>query len=532
MKIKQNSILLALLLLIALSSNKGFAQLSPGDLAKAHEHLEGLSNCTNCHVLGNKITNDKCLKCHKPLKNQIDKNKGYHASKDIKGKDCISCHSDHHGKKFEMIRFNKNDFNHLLTGYKLENSHNKLDCSDCHKKEFINDSQIKKKKNTFLGLNTKCLTCHTDYHQETLSKDCIKCHDYKKFAPASKFDHENAKFQLIGKHKELDCIECHELSSKNGEDFQQFTGIAFKSCTSCHEDIHEDKFGQNCTKCHNEQSFHSIKKMKEFNHDRTDFKLIDKHELVECKDCHKTKLTDPVKHNNCTDCHDDYHKGQLKQQNVIQDCDNCHSTKGFTESSYTIERHDKTEFPLKGAHLATPCFVCHKDKDEWAFKSIGINCSDCHENIHENFIDKKYYPEENCENCHTVNIWSEINFDHSLTNYELKGKHKKQTCRSCHFETKSDNTFTQKFQGIKSNCLECHEDEHQKQFEIEGKTDCLQCHTNNNWKAEKFNHKNTLFPLDGQHKDVACSSCHKEKQIGTVTFVEYKLKEYRCENCH
>jgi hypothetical protein len=74
------------------------AQISPGELSKAHAHLEGVSNCTQCHAVGNQVTREKCLACHKEIKDNIAANKGYHASKEEKGKKCAACHTDHHGR--------------------------------------------------------------------------------------------------------------------------------------------------------------------------------------------------------------------------------------------------------------------------------------------------------------------------------------------------------------------------------------------------------------------------------------------------
>jgi len=42
-----------------------YGQISPGDLSNAHKDLEGMSNCTKCHALGEKVENNKCLDCHK-----------------------------------------------------------------------------------------------------------------------------------------------------------------------------------------------------------------------------------------------------------------------------------------------------------------------------------------------------------------------------------------------------------------------------------------------------------------------------------
>ncbi len=522
----------AVILLMCLFVTDGFAQLSPGDLAEVHAKLEGMSNCTECHTLGQKVSNDKCLACHTLLKARIDQGKGYHSSKEISGKECIICHSDHHGRKFEMIRFDKDKFDHNFTGYELFGAHKKKDCKDCHKTDFISKKEIKKKKYTYLGLETDCLSCHADYHQNTMSSDCKKCHDFNLFKPASGFNHNNTKFQLAGKHQDVNCIECHKITTVNGKQFQEFTGIQFESCTNCHKDVHNNKFGQNCTQCHSEKSFHLIIGMSGFDHNKTSFKLEAKHRSLDCKKCHKTKLTDPVKHNRCSDCHTDFHKGQFVKPVQNPDCSECHSTAGFVGSSFSIDRHAKTEFPLLGAHMATPCFVCHKKENTWNFGNMGSNCTSCHTNIHEKTIDIKYYPQEQCKSCHTENRWMEVIFDHSKTGYELLGEHKKQSCRACHFKATNDGKYKQQFNNLTSNCTECHSDKHFKQFDKDGKTDCFFCHNFNNWKPDKFDHNITRFILDGKHKNLSCSACHKNKKIGTTTFVQYKLNTLKCEDCH
>src|SRR5512139_2822916 len=89
-----------------------FAQISPGDLAQPHSALEGMSNCTQCHTLGAKVSNEKCLTCHTEIKERVDANKGYHSSSEVKAKSCVACHNDHHGRTFEIIRFDKQNFDH------------------------------------------------------------------------------------------------------------------------------------------------------------------------------------------------------------------------------------------------------------------------------------------------------------------------------------------------------------------------------------------------------------------------------------
>ena len=513
--------------------NRGaMAQLSPGDLSKVHAHLEGMSNCTECHVLGEKVSNEKCLACHKELKSRVDQGKGYHSSADVKGKDCIKCHSDHHGRNFEMIRFDTKSFDHALTGYALEGAHAKKECSDCHQKKFIEKAEIKKKERTYLGLATTCLSCHDDYHQETLSKDCASCHDFAAFKPAPKFNHDQCDYPLIGKHKEVDCAKCHKLITLNGKEFREFADVPHDNCTSCHKDVHNNRFGQNCIECHSEVSFHVIKEMTAFDHSKTGYLLEGKHRFVECKSCHKTSYTDPMKHDRCTDCHSDYHLGQFVKPQGTPDCAECHTVSGFQGSLFTLEKHNEGSFPLNGAHQATPCFVCHKKQERWSFRNIGMRCIDCHEDIHEPYLDKKYYPEATCESCHGESRWNDIRFDHSRTKFTLEGAHARQGCRACHFKKGEGTTSIQQFSGLGDRCTNCHKDIHYGQFEKEGATDCTLCHAFEKWSADKFDHDKARFKLDGAHKKVACKECHKPVQHADATYILYKTEKLKCEDCH
>jgi hypothetical protein len=520
------------LFLFVLSTHTAVCQLSPGDLSAFHSHLEGISNCTQCHVLGNKVSDDKCLLCHTEIKEKIALAKGYHSSSAVRGKQCFTCHSEHNGKNFILVKLDISKFDHSLTGYNLSEPHSRKLCKDCHSSQFISDPKAKSKKFTYTGLKTECLTCHADYHQQTLSQNCLSCHDEKSFKPVTKFNHDQARFKLNGKHKVTDCSKCHKEQLLNGKKFQEFRGMQFSKCTDCHKDPHRNQFGQNCTQCHSEESFLAVKGTKNFNHDKTGFKLEDKHQLVTCKQCHKTKYTDPLKHDKCTDCHKDYHKGQFAKNGKNPDCSLCHNLKGFNLFSYTIEQHNSAVFPLNGSHLAVPCTDCHKKQENWSFRQIGIKCSDCHPDIHKNYISQKFYPGQNCVNCHNESGWHSVKFDHSRTSFSLSGAHLTAGCKACHFKKDDKGTNIQKFTGLKTDCSSCHKDNHNNQFGKNGVTVCTDCHGTDNWKASRFNHDNTAFRLDGKHINVACVKCHKQVTEGGTRFILYKIKEYKCESCH
>lgn len=593
---------------ILLSSGNINAQLSPGDLTDAHAHLEGLSNCTQCHTLGDKVSNEKCMACHEFLTDRIERGQGYHASYEVKGKDCFTCHSEHHGRKFEMIRFDKNIFNHNLTGYQLEGAHKRTDCRECHQADNIIDFEIRAIDDTYLGLTTECLLCHDDYHQNTLSQKCSSCHGFEAFEPAVNFDHTNdTDYPLKGKHVDVDCASCHISEMRNGKEFKVFSGVEhancnachddahggnfgtqcnachsvngfeiftggkgfnhsitafqlkgkhsqlncaschdtkralssvfqdykskpFNQCNTCHDDVHEGKFGEDCKKCHNENSWRIGGNIDGFDHDLTNFHLEGKHVGVDCKSCHTSNLTDPLAHAKCTDCHQDYHEGQLINENKVRECSDCHTVFGFPDHLYTFEDHLTTDFPLEGAHLATPCFACHVSDERWIFKDLDGTCTSCHENIHEGRMDPVYYEDKACTYCHNSEMWSDVDFDHNQTDFPLEGRHEETRCAKCHFDDGEGGQQT--FANLSQDCYFCHEDAHRGQFNQDGITDCSNCHSPLQWRPSKFDHDSTAFPLEGAHVDVDCRKCHIPDIIDGVVFVDYNIERFECIDCH
>ncbi len=321
------------LLIIAIFISAGFefpllGQISPGDLTTAHSKLEGMSNCTKCHVLGEKVVNSKCLDCHKEINYLMKKGKGYHSSSDVRGKDCLKCHSEHNGRDFKIINFDPKNFDHDKAGYTLTGKHAKTDCNKCHQAKFISNNNIKRINNTYLGLTENCYTCHEDYHQATLGNDCGKCHNTIDFKPAAKFDHSTAAFRLTGSHLKVDCIKCHIKEKRNGKDYQIFKGVLFESCESCHKDVHKGKFGKDCERCHSTSTFKDINK-KEFDHNKTKFPLRGAHINIKCSDCHGSSLASKPKFAKCTDCHKDAHFGEFKINDAIRDCKACHSVESL-----------------------------------------------------------------------------------------------------------------------------------------------------------------------------------------------------------
>lgn len=595
-------------LVAILFAGRLYAQLSPGDLSNPHKDLEGVSNCTQCHDIGNRVPSNKCLSCHQEIKLRLDRNIGFHATSEVRNQDCARCHSEHHGRKFNMVRFDEKSFNHSKTGYDLVGAHKKTDCRECHKPDYIADAGLKKRQGTFLGLQQNCLTCHKDRHQKTLGNDCTKCHTSDAFKPAGRFNHDKTDFPLAGKHNTVACIECHLKETRNGAEFQKFAGVAFSNCNSCHtdahknnlgpnckechseqsfswpgklnkfnhsktlfalkgkhkqvdcqkchnlnaspltvfqdrqgvktedcitchKDVHEGSFGTNCAECHNENSFGKVGNLDAFDHNRTKFALKGKHETVDCRKCHVSEsMTDPLPHANCASCHKDFHEGEFVQYGVSPDCRLCHTVDGFSESLYTLEDHGRTKFPLTGAHVATPCFSCHKQEDKWKFKGLGQRCVDCHKDVHAGQIAEKWYPNQSCTECHDPAGWRENKFDHNKTEFKLQGAHARQECRNCHVPD-AEHRYG-RFAGLSSACADCHTDTHNGQFAVNGVVTCSECHNMEKWTIKRFNHDKTRFKLTGKHATTKCAACHQDVTRDGKTFVQYKFSNIECAACH
>lgn len=589
------------------------AQISPGDLSDAHAHLEGMGNCTQCHDLGNKVSNTKCLDCHVEIQSLMDQSRGYHASREVRNQDCFECHSEHHGRKFDGVRFDHDNFDHDLTGYELEGQHAVIDCRECHIPEYIADPEIRKLEDTFLGLDDACLSCHDDFHQGTLADDCTQCHNIEAWDPAVFFDHDDTDYPLRGRHRNVDCVACHEEGIRNGKDFQFFADIAFndcidchddphngniegkcmqchdekswkeftgqrgfdhdrrtdfnlkgqhrnieciechaydtnpltvfqdlnniqeEDCIQCHEDVHENKFGDDCVQCHSEESWTSLKTMDFFDHSLTDYPLEGMHVGVDCAECHQDSFLDPIDFSQCQNCHEDYHNGEFAENGISPDCAECHSLfEGFDYTLYTLEQHQESNFPLEGAHMATPCFACHVSEDRWTFRDVGTYCIDCHDNVHEGYMSPEYYPEDDCLACHNNDSWAAVTFDHNLTDWPLEGAHAEVSCGACHYRPIEENSLTieQIFTDLGQDCITCHENVHGDQFAIEGVTDCTRCHDNNNWYPNAFNHDLTQFPLEGAHAEVACEACHIPQYENGKLVTNFKIESFECIDCH
>ncbi len=545
MVILKRTIRIALLLgvVLALGVRELQAQISPGELSKAHQNLEGLSNCSQCHESGSGISGSKCLTCHAEIKKQIDAKHGFHFENSRST--CISCHREHLGKDSKITRFEETEFDHAKSGFPLTGKHASIRCEQCHTEKYIRSAEVQRglsafPHKTYLGLDRRCMSCHADRHRGSVSVDCQTCHNANTWSLAG-FDHSKTKFALAGKHAAVECVGCHEGARKKGStDPILFGARPFADCTPCHASPHGQKFAdKSCRSCHSVGGWSFVRS---FNHSQTQFPLTGKHVSIPCAKCHaqmeskKGPLVNfaTKEFRDCQPCHPSPHGPGLSSRQ----CKSCHETSSWSLGPSTPFDHSLTRFALEGKHIGLKCETCHKPQLKSSFPSryflAFTKCSECHADYHRGQFASKYG--NDCAICHTVGSFKPSTFTHAKhasTKLPLTGSHAAVPCVACHTARNDTGRADVEYTGLSAECESCHQDIHGGQFATGGETSCVPCHSPAGWRSLVFNHDvHSSFPLTGAHRGVPCRSCHKEERSGEKRFVRYKPLSSRCESCH
>ncbi len=544
-------------LLFLMSATAVAAQISPGALSRAHQSLGGPTNCASCHKFGGQAAL-KCLDCHTEIASRLNQHAGLHATYNMSAgtsRECAKCHSEHNGEDFPLVKWNIQAFDHRQTGYPLEGKHAGLSCNRCHAPAHISPQEqsiikVKDLRRTYLGLSTNCASCHQDPHNGRLGNTCQQCHNFVdwKSIDAARFNHSITRYPLTGLHALVGCAKCHTPGSDNKP---RYTGIAFNTCSDCHNDPHRGSFSQTCESCHTTGGWKKVSLQsvaEKFDHSRTKFPLKGKHERVSCVQCHASgDFKKPLAFARCMDCHKpDPHGGQFSKRADGGECASCHTVEGWKPSLFTVKDHASTAYPLKGGHARLQCAQCHTPKGkETLFKMKFERCTDCHSDRHAaQFAGAPYF--NACDRCHTVDSYKPSTFSlaqHQQTRFILAGGHIAVSCADCHKESGS---FQPKpavvYHWVDLNCTTCHQDPHKGQFKSrmqQVKADgtpagCEACHSTTSWKElSRFDHATTKFPLVGAHRATACIDCHKPPNLETKLInVDFSSASTKCEDCH
>jgi hypothetical protein len=244
-----------------------------------------------------------CEKCHAGPEPARTTCQGCHASNDAHhgrfGPRCQSCHTP--------IGWATQTFDHDRdTTFPLHGEHRSARCNDCHTAALYDRK-----------LDTACYACHRadDVHNGQQGVACDTCHTERGWRRDVFFEHDLARFPLLGAHARVPCEECH--ASRAFKDTS-------RECVSCHatDDVHRGGLGGNCADCHHPTDW----KLWTFDHDaQTDFRLDGAHRRLACRACHRDAKTTPLLRE-CASCHftDDVHRGQFGRA-----CEQCHVADSF-----------------------------------------------------------------------------------------------------------------------------------------------------------------------------------------------------------
>lgn len=533
-------------------------------LSKMHAHLDNQDDCNKCHVAFGGVPQSNCLSCHTEIDRRLKARSGFHA-RVVRADGCNNCHREHLGRNHDPNPLDKRSFDHDLTGWELVGGHVGVGCRECHTQK-----RDKTNRDSYLGASTECRACHGDYHgdaQKADLQDCEKCHnafDWKQLNASLKFDHQReTRFPLTGKHQRVTCDKCHLGKRKFGpievsgcitchqdphppgvfgaricEECHVTTGWKERSifehtttgwplrgkhkttqclechkwerwlprttdCSGCHQDDHRGQFtGLPCTRCHQESGWTG--RNLRFNHDtQSRFPLRGKHRDVECGKCHPNGTYKPLDLA-CKSCHqkDNPHGTTFGED----PCSNCHSPTDWKKTRFD---HARVGFPLEGRHSDQPCFRCHPDGTENDTSTVQ-ECAFCHTDVH-----KAQFEGASCDRCHRgFDRWKIDLFDHTLSRFQLAGKHLEVQCNGCHKDGH--------YRPIDTACGNCHYNFHAPQFAER----CDSCHRVDGWTAGlDFDHdERTQYPLYGRHRDIDCQKCHFGNR--------YKGLPQTCEGCH
>lgn len=367
-------------------------------------------------------------------------------------------------------------------------------CLDCHKpidKDRVAGTGFHGRSKLMAGVT--CSSCHTEHRGRDMS---IVRFD------ADTFNHDVTDYPITGAHKRVDCEDCHVKGKKYAE--------APKTCIGCHEkdQPHKGNLGRECEACHEISKWAVVAP---YDHARTKFPLLGKHEKVACLNCHLGEVYKGLSAA-CNDCHaiQDVHEGRFGDK-----CETCHRETGWEVDKF--DHGKSTKFELRGAHATAECQDCHHG--DFTVKT-SKECFSCHEkqDAHKATLGK------NCADCHNETAWrANVIFDHGLTNFPLVGLHVIVACEECH--------ETAVFQDARIACVDCHkpDDEHNGRFAAK----CESCHSPNGWRQVSFDHdKDTTFKLTGAHTKTACYDCHKKENVSDAKLPATCISCHKADDVH
>jgi hypothetical protein len=219
------------------------------------------------------------------------------------------------------------------------------------------------------------------------------------------------------------------------------------------------------------------------------------------------------------------------------DCSACHTADGWglaVGAGQSGFDHDRTGFPLRGAHVQSECAGCHKGKG-----TPATTCDGCHRDSHQGKV------EGECVECHTATGWddTETLARHRQSRMPLTGRHALLDCEGCH-QRQDEGTWSE----LPTDCYACHATDYRSDIHPDHDGDpadpaqepfsreCGRCHRTSGWTPAVIDpetiarridpaagHDEVFVLTSGAHADAACDACHVDAR---------KNRRVRCDGCH
>jgi len=436
------------------------------------------------------------------------------------GHRCETCHSETRWSAVDM-----DEFDHSRARFPLRGAHQRVECRRCHE-----GSPPVYRPIAF----DSCANCHRDPHEGRNGPNCGGCHEETAWDDLGNVRANHPRLSLRNGHARVACARCHD----QGNDRPPRRG---GRCVTCHRPVHEAELGRNCIRCHRSIKWVGLPpRIGYAMHSRTPFPLEGRHENVQCRGCHLPSMPRHARYTEltfgrCDGCHEDSHRGAFAEREGGE-CGTCHTERGFSPSLFGVELHASTGFALEGRHAAVPCGQCHQHnrRPRLAWDNAEDECASCHENPHGDQFATEM-AQGGCASCHSAAGWDRPNIDHST--WPLTGAHELVTCTSCHSPSEEDRQSGRgaSYRGAPRECNGCHDDIHAGQFRMsEPEKECTACHTTVAFPIQTFDHTaNTTYPLEGEHAEAECASCHPTATLRNGDEVtRYRLGYQECSDCH
>lgn len=421
----------------------------------ALENAHARVSCRGCHKsLVFDQLGTACVDCHRdPHRGEL-------------GARCDGCHSTRTwSNQREMIAV------HNRTRFPLFAVHANVDCESCHGKQQPFEYQT---------TPTECGACHVATYDRTTNpshaaagfpRQCEGCHRVTSTSwTGANFRHDS--FALRGGHLQVSCDSCHHGG--------QYRGTS-RDCVGCHRPDYERSrdpnhvssgFPTTCQSCHSESAWRPASGI---DHNQTRFPLTGAHGAVPCARCHVggRYAGTPT---DCYSCHETNYRGAPNHAGFPHDCQSCHTTTAWKPANFD---HNRTNFPLTGAHQRTACDRCHPTG---RYAGTATDCYSCHRSNYDATSNPNHrsssFPTQ-CESCHNTTAWRPASFDHDGRYFPIySGKHRGRwsSCGDCHLSAGNYRAFE---------CIFCHphSDKAQtdsKHREVSGyryeSASCYRCH--------------------------------------------------------